>query len=1097
MNLPDLHCHSTFSSAITQGDALGTPKDVVERAVELGWGAAALTEHGWIGSAPTFYQLCRQHKIKPILGCEFYVIPDRELMKEKAYHLTVLALSAEGYFNLVAWTTFANKRENFHLKPRISLEEMYEIAPYSLRHNVVLTGCLGSELANCLCPRSENGETGEWRTGGTPLGLVIGHAYVDGLTAIFDHVYLEFSNHRSEKRMGVGFHNYEKLVEAEEMYRARILALAEVSGIPVVVTNDSHYQTPSQRKAHLALQATSWRHREGNYGESSERLAEKYASEYPYWLSYMRPMEKVADGIERGRDALRSIEEIVDEVSIELDPLDKFNYSIPFSGYDDPIAKMRRRSKARLEKLVKKHGEGARERFEHELESMGDFAHYLLMMSDFIIYARKQGILTNTRGSAANSLLCYCLKIHNIDPIEYKLTFSRFFNPARKKLPDIDIDIEQERFSDFMEFVKEYVAEREGEGQVRPISTYGTVANRSAFRLIAEALGIGKEQTDEIAKLLPQMIDSGMVEDENEAYEVLKHDFPEIHELASGVFDSIKNVGQHACGWVFGTKDRPLDQWVPSVLIVSSNTQVSAFNLKSIEEFGLVKGDFLRLRTLSVVKRTLELTGRDALDLEKIPLDDADTFQMLRDGRTEGVFTLQGAPTRKGCMEFEVDSVADVIATVAICRPALMRPGYDKIYNARRLGQEDVEYPHEIAETVLGETHGMAIYQEQSMELGYAIGMDDGEVDELYQAIKLAKGIGRGAKEAFAKLEPKFYDHALEIMNQEEADGVWNLLSSFQGYGFNRGHATSYGKLAVQSAYLRCHHLAEFFAALLDVYPEKSRYIAAARGEGFRFAAPSANSSRPGFSLGRKPNEILVGLSRIDGLGPVAVAEIVRGQPFASVSDFKERTTRRALNKTRIETLAAIGAFSDLGVKADRDDLLEFEKLGFTLDKPKAFAGCKYRHVRPRASGDWTHQGLVRGVEYTDPRTSVSKAFWIPPLGEKSKKKLIEVKAGFMGKTQATLLLVIDSNGIPFHLIANSDREGNVKILEFLAKKCKGCVVVCEGSIRQPFVNNGPMGFRFYNVAGAFRDEAQLFHAPDDRYPAALNELHRRKRMHG
>lgn len=1086
MNLPDLHCHTTYSIQ----DGMGTPEAVVKRAVELGWSAAALTEHGWMGSAPSFYKACIENGIKPILGCEMYVIPSREPddMKGKGYHLTVLALNKEGYFNLVTWLTFANRRENFHRQPRITVQEMIEIAPYNLGNNVVLSGCIGSELAAATIPGASNG--------GSEHGLAAGLAYVAAMRSVFPHFYLEFQNHRSEKRMGKGFTAYENLVATEEAYRGALAELARRSGTPLVLTNDSHFQVPGQRAAHLAMQAASWRNRsDDHYTASREHLISSFTKDYVYWTNYLRPMEKVADGIPEGREALSSIAEIVEEVDIALDPLDKFQYSIPFSGYKDPIARIRKRAQRRLDRAIKKHGEIARERFEHELNAMGDFAHYLLMMSDFIIYARKQGILTNTRGSAANSLLCYCLKIHSIDPIEYKLTFSRFFNPARKKLPDIDVDIEQERYDDFIAYVKEYVIEREGEGQVIPICQYGTVANRSAFRMVAEALGMEKEQVDEIANLLPQMIDSGMVENETEAYEVLKEDYPEIYELASGVFDAIKNVGPHPCGWVFGTKDRPLEKWIPQVLVVSSNQQVSAYNFKGVEEYGLVKGDFLRLRTLSVVKRTLELTGRNALDLEKIPLDDEPTFEMLREGKTEGVFTLQGKTNRQGCIEVEVADVHDVIATVAIYRPALTRPGFHNLYNARRRGEMDVDYPHPVAEEVLGETYGMPIYQEQSMELGYAVGMSDEEVDELYQAIKKAKGIGRGAKEAFAKIKPKFYARADENgFTEEEADGIWEYQSTYQGYGFNRGHASSYGILAVRSAFLRKHHPREFFAALLDVYPEKSRYIAAAKGEGFRISAPSVNHSRSGFSMGRQDDEILVGLSRVKGLGPVAVREIVGGQPFASVSDFKDRTTRRAVNATRIESLAAIGAFSDLGVKADRDDLLEFQTLGFTLRKPKAFVGTKPRHVGARASDKWVHEGYTRGVEYTDAMHSVSKSFWIPPLPKDGKPKLYDVKSGYMGKDKQHLLIGIDTNGIPFHIMTRSDKEGNVKILEFLARKCRGCVVVLEGAIRQPFEADGPMGFRFYNVAGSYNGESQLFGAPDDRYVAALNELHRRKR---
>ena len=452
MNVPDLHVHTTYSIS----DGMGTPEDVVKRAKALGWGAAALTEHGWMGSAPTFYKACIENGIKPILGCEMYVIPsrDEEDFKGKAYHLTVLALTKEGYFNLVAWLTYANDRENFHRFPKITVEEMITHAPYSLENNVVLSGCIGGELAACALAGFESGRNGSGASGALSW-LAPGIAYVDAMRSAFPHFYLEFQNHRSEKRVGRGFTAYENLLATESAYRGWLQQLAEISGCPTVVTNDSHFQSPNQRSAHLAMLAASWRNRsDTHYGTSGEHLISTFTQDYVYFTNYMRSMEKVADGFQGGRQALSNVQEIVDEADIVLDPLDKFNYSIPFSGYSDPVAKIRKRSAKRLEKLRKKHGQTAVDRFEHELNSMESFAHYLLMMSDFIIYARKQGILTNTRGSAANSLLCYCLKIHNIDPIEYKLTFSRFFNPARKKLPDIDVDIEQERYEDFMAYVQ-------------------------------------------------------------------------------------------------------------------------------------------------------------------------------------------------------------------------------------------------------------------------------------------------------------------------------------------------------------------------------------------------------------------------------------------------------------------------------------------------------------------------------------------------------------------------------------------------------------------------------------------------------------------
>jgi len=1062
---PDLHVHSMYSLY----DGAGTPQQVVDRAVELGWGAACLTEHGWMGSVPPFYKACKKAGIKPILGCEFYVVPDESFgirdkeVRKPVFHLTVLALSKEGYFNLVTWNTLSHQPENHYYKPRISLEAMVDSATHPLHHNVILSGCMGSEL----CVNLSQG-----------VKLEGAQTYIQALRSVFPNVYVEIQNHAIDKFIGAGLEAYDRLIESENRIRKSLVRLARTTDTPLCLTNDSHFQSPKQRKAHIAMLAAAWRHRDDeHYSKSEEHLISGYLKDYSYYANYMRNMEAALDGIPS--EAIESIGEIVREANIELDPLDKFSYSIPFSGKKNPVEKIRKRCSARLEVLVERHGERARERFEHELGSMGEFAHYLLLLSDFIIHAKDEGILTNTRGSAANSILCYCLKIHDIDSIEYGLTFSRFFNPARKKLPDIDVDIEKERFEDFMVYVNERMDKLEGEGQVVQICNYGTQANRSAFRAAASALGVPKETQDEISKLLPQMIDSGMVDEEADAYEILREDYPELYELASTMFDQVKSVGQHACGWLFGTKHRRADEWVPGYFIASSGKLVTQFDLKSLEDFGLVKGDFLRLRSLSVIKRVLSMIGKDSLDLEQIPLDDPATFEMLRAGKTEGVFTLQGKENRRGCIEVEVENVHDVINTVAIYRPALTREKQHNVYNKRRKGLESVEYPHEIVEKIVGPTHGVPIFQEQAMEIAYAVGMSDEEVDDIYQAIKVAKGVGRGAKEAFEKIRPKFYKRALKLMTKDEADGVWEYVKAFQGYGFNKGHATSYGTLAVRSAFLRCHYSAEFFTSLLDTYPEKSKYIASARSEGFKFLLPCVNQSGAGFTLDRNSGNIRVGLSRVKGLGPVAIREILAGQPYSTLEDFKERTTRRAVNKSRIEALASVGALESIGIRGDASDDTQFQILGFCINKPKTMVGCKPKYVRRRTSDSgWQHLGKEKGVDITEGRSSVSKLFWIP---ENAK---LELKSSKWAQVKTWLLSVVDENGIKFQLMANEDKPVECKALKFLQRRCQGGVICVDGSIRQPFLDDGPQGFRYWGITGAaYHREPQMWHVDEEHLP--------------
>jgi DNA polymerase-3 subunit alpha len=1080
-NAPDLHAHSTFSLL----DGFGTPKAVVERAIALGWGAACLTEHGWIGSAPSFYKACVENKIKPILGCEFYIIPDDLLgvkgkeTRSASFHLTVLALSKEGYHNLVHWSTESMQPDNFYYRPRISLSKMIETAPYPLHHNVVLSGCLGAELPQMLA----NGD-----------GLEAGTAYVQAMKSAWPNFYIEVQNHEYSQFLGRGFQAYEEMVEREANVREGLLSLAQLTDTKIVLTNDSHFQESSQRKAHMAMLASKlkrWSKDDTHHGQSDEHELASYIRDYAYWRNYLQNMEKIEDVTPGLEGACQNVLDIVDESRVVLDPLDNFSFSIPFSGYDDPVSEIRNRAAARLKIAKREHGREAVDRFEHELKAMGDFAHYLLMMSDLIIHAREQGILTNTRGSAANSLVCYCLYIHNYDPIHYKLTFERFVNPERPKLPDVDIDIQYDRYEDFMSYVKEYVQEREGEDSLVLLCNYGTLANRSTFRMVADSLGIPQEQQNEIADLLPQMIDSGLVDEEEDVYSALKETYPEIYELASGVFDNLKSVGQHACGWLFGTSDRPLADWIPRYYIASSGQLVSQYDYKNALLFGLNKGDFLRLKMLSVVANTLKALGKNPLDLEQIPLDDPATFEMIRAGKTEGIFTLQGKTNRQGVMEVEPTDEHGVIASVAIYRPSLTRPGYHRVYNNRRTGREEVTYPHKVAEDVLGESFGLPIFQEQILELGYAVGFTHGEAQELLDAIKLAKGVGRGAAEAFDKIHPVFVARATEHgLTEEEAENVWEFVGSFQGYGFNRGHATSYGTLATRAAYLKCHHPQEYFVSLLDIYPEKHKYIAAAKDEGFKLLTPSVNQSKAGFSKGVDEESIRVGLARIHGLGPVALREILAGQPFSSVDDLKERTNSRAVKSNTISNLAAVGAFEEFGIAGSDDDTELLRMLGFLVNKPRAMKNIKPRFCNARNNGSWRHLGLHRGVEIGDMRTSVSKLFWVPELEE---KELLKLKASAWARVKTWLLTVVDENGLPFEVMANEDKTGEVDYLKFISKRCRGAVICMDGSIRKPFDSNGPMSFRFFNVTGAFNGEAQVWNVDDEKVTKYFNILNRRK----
>jgi DNA polymerase-3 subunit alpha len=1103
-NFIDLHCHSTFSSAMTAGDAIGSTEAIVHRAVELEWSAVALTDHGWMGGAPALYHWAnskhwskafgekKKPKIKPILGCEMYVTPDfahgvrGKEVDGMTFHLTVLALSKEGYENLVVWTTEAMQRDNYHRKPRISLFRMAEIAPHSLDHNVVLSGCLASELNRSMAEANGN-------------ALMIGARYVHDMKMIFPHFYIEVVDHEIPKFVDEAYPAYLDMLAREAEARSKLIKLAEITNTKIVLTNDSHMQRASDRAAHIALKASGWRNRDDDHmGKSQHSEIATYLRDYSYYGNYMRDMERIASHGRVPQSALTNIADIVAAADIQLEPLNSFSYSLPPSGRDDPVDAIRRRSKKRLRNLLEQHGESARVRFEFELEAMSGFADYLLLMSDFIVEAKKQGILTWTRGSAANSLLCYCLEIHEIDPMPvetggYGLVFSRFFNPARKKLPDIDVDIQPSRYEDFMQIVHAKMEPLVGKGQVVQIANWGTAANRKAFRMAASALGMPKEEQDEIAKLLPQMIDSGMVDEDTDVFMALREDYPELYEIAGSIFDSIQNVSQHACAWVFGTPERPVREWIPLYLIASSGTLVTQYDFKTLEDFGLTKMDFLRLKTLDIAAKSLRAAGRSPLEFHDIPLDDEDTFEMIGAGMVDGVHTLQGKETRKGMMQMKPETVHDVIVGCALYRPANTREDRDKLYLERRRGHEKVEYEHEILEGILGSTQGIPVFQEQAMEIVYAAGGSDAFVDDVYQGIKKAKGAGRGAKEIFDDLEPRFVKLARKnlAISVRVALEIWEYVKSFQGYGFNKGHATSYGILAVKMSWIKRHLPAEFFASLLDVFPERPTYLAAARSEGYTFLAPDVNRSQRGFSIDKlQGNAIRVGIGKVFRVGPAGANEIITNQPYTDFENFRSSVSKRAVNARAIESLAAVGALESVGIERAKDeDIVQFHILGFTLKRPKVFKGLKPKHTGERISNSgWKHLGQEKGVDLTDGRSSVSKFFWVPPDTK------MELKASPWAQVKTWLLTVVDENGIPFHCMVNEDKEHDVRLLQFLHKKCQGKVFCADGCIRLPFVQNGPQGFRLFGITGSYNDDPQIWEVPK-KYKLAISELDRRKRQ--
>lgn len=1029
-------------------------------------------------SGPALYKAAKKAGIKPILGCEMYVTPDESLIDGdkkvllERRHLTVLALNIEGYQNIVAWLNASMQRPSYYNGPRISLDRMAATAPHGLQHNAILSGCLGGELCQCLLHSNGTSE-------------VAAKLYLESARTLFPNFYIELQNHAHPKFLDSGLTRYDEMIVNQAYVRDHLLALSQELGIPVIVTNDSHFQTQRQRKPHMAMMARKQHRKQGeaHRAKSTESTREGFLNQYIYWTSYLRSMEDIAATLPSWaeKESIESIHAIVEEADVRLGPLDKFSYTLPRSVHDHPVDEVARRSKSRLKNMVQRHGSDAQDRFDYELDSMREFAHYLLIYSDIIQMCRSQGIYTWTRGSAANSLVNYCLRVHEIDPIHYKLMFERFVNPASAKFPDVDIDIEAHRQRDVARMVTEYMEEVEGKGNVLPICTFSTISNRNAFRLMAEAEGVPKERIDELAKMIPQLIDTGMVQDDEEAYTLLAEELGfDIYKSAAAIFDQVGSVGQHACAFALGTTKRPLSRWVPTYRIGSSDSVVTQFNMKWIEELGFLKLDLLKLDTLSILHATARQLGKGMEWIDNLALSepgiyelDPQTAAMLREGRTEGVHSMQGATQRRGCMEVGVETVEDLITVQALYRPSGTRTGLDRHFVERRFGREEWESTNTFTAKYLDETFGIAIFQEQIMEMGKGMGMPGEVIDTLYKAIKTAKSVGRGAGELFDAFEPTFRKYAKKIMPPHDVDEVWSEWDKLRGYTFNRGHATSYGILAAKTGTALCHAAQESYVSIMERYPGNPRYIGAAVREGFSFESPDVNLSNVGFSKGSDKKSIRVGLVRIASVGDGLASAIVRNQPFASVDDLKERVGSRFLKQgeklNHIEVLGAAGAFDSLGIEGDGDDETQFKLLNFVMGRPKAFKGIKPNLGR-RIGGKWQFLGLQHGLTVTEGKTFCAKLFWIPP------DPPFTTKTSPSGKWHAHLLTVVDENGIPFDLIVSTDKTHEGNILKALAE-ADDAVVCVEGKVRMPFDTGMNPGFSVWGVAQAEQENPQLWNA--------------------
>jgi DNA polymerase-3 subunit alpha len=875
-----LHVHSEYSLL----DGACRIDRLCRRAAEEGATAIALTDHGVMYGAMEFYYAAREFGLTPILGCEAYLAPrgrlDRSAREEA--HVTLLAADLIGYRNLVALVS-KGFLEGYYYKPRIDLELLE-------KHNdglIVLSGCMSGLVAAPLLRGDEAAAMQNAKTYREIVG---------------DRFYIEVMRHGMPE---------------QDTINGGLVRIARELGVPLVATNDSHYLEQKDAAAHDVLLCIGT----GKTVSDTNRM--KFYSDQFYLKSPDEMRELWSDLPEVCENTVEIAKRVDIRIPEKIFHLPQFPVSQASGEPERSDADYLR--ELCEEGLLKRYGEertaadpSLRERLEYELgviTKMG-FSSYFLIVWDFIKYARDRGIPVGPgRGSAVGSLVAYCLKITDLDPLRFNLLFERFLNPERISMPDIDTDFCVERRDE----VIAYVTEKYGKDRVAQIVTFGTMAARAAIRDTGRALGVPLPDVDRIAKLVPSGPGGLSISRAIEQIPELKSIYatrPEIRKLldtAREIEGLARNAGTHAAGVVISAG--PLIEYTPLVRFGDGgiNTQ---YDMDWIERIGLLKMDFLGLRNLTVMEnavREIRRTVDEGFDLSEIPIDDHKTFEMLSRGETMGVFQLESEGMKRVCAELQPSRFEDIIALVALYRPGPM--DWIPQYIANKHGRSKPQYLHPKLEPILAETYGTAVYQEQVMQMAREIaGFTLSEVDEL------RKVIGKKQKEKIPVYQEKFVSGAIATsgIDRALAERIFHFVEPFAGYAFNKAHSAAYGWIAFQTAFLKANHPLQYLAALMTSVKDKTdklvEYIDEAKKLRIDVLPPDVNESLVDFAV--VGDAIRFGLAAIKGVGEAAVQAIIQardtGGRFSDIFDLASRVDARHVNRRVLEALIKCGALDGL-----------------------------------------------------------------------------------------------------------------------------------------------------------------------------------------
>jgi DNA polymerase-3 subunit alpha len=896
-----LHVHTQYSlldGAIRIGD-------LIEKAVEYKMPAVAITDHGNLFGAVKFYKKAVAAGIRPIIGCEVYVAPgshtDRDKSGDKAlnYHLILLAKDLDGYKNLVTLVS-RSYTEGFYYKPRVD-KDLLEQYSGGL---IALTACLKGEIPYYL----QRDMINEAREAALRYRSIFGA----------ENIYIEIQDNGMAEQVALN----KKLVELSKDLHMKLVA-----------TNDCHYLRQDDAFAHeilLCIQTGKTIHDENRMKFSTDQL-------------YFKSPEEMKRAFVELPESILNTREIAERCNLEfkLDQVLLPQYNI--EGGHTPEAHMEKLAREGLHvKIGAAPEQKYLDRFDSELKmirKMG-FSSYFLIVWDFINHARKSGIPVGPgRGSAAGSLIAYCLDITDIDPLKYNLLFERFLNPERISMPDIDVDFCKDRRGE----VITYTQEKYGKDHVAQIITFGTMAARAAIRDVGRALGMPYSEVDRVAKLIPATLNI-TIKEAIEAEPELKKlrdsspDVKKLIETAMRLEGLNRHASTHAAGVVISPT--PLTDYTPLYKNPADDSIITQFDMKSLENIGLLKFDFLGLKTLTVLQKTVGYLKDRGIEINpnSVPLDDAKTYALLGQGLTVGVFQLESAGMKDILVKMLPNTFEDLIALVALYRPGPIGSGMIDEFINRKKGLIPVEYELPQLKEILDETYGVILYQEQVMRIAnHVAGFSMGQADFLRRAM------GKKKAEEMERMKDLFVDGAVKNgVASKQAVKLFDLMAKFALYGFNKSHSAAYAFIAYQTAYLKAHYAVEFMAANLsseDTTDKIVKFINECRQMSIKILPPDINLSQRQFTIDAEA--IRFGLEAVKGVGVSAIESILttrKTAPYATLSDFVGRADSRKVNKKVLESLIKAGALDSIapGRAAAMDDL-DYQ-LGTSRTMPALFA---------------------------------------------------------------------------------------------------------------------------------------------------------------